>query len=220
MIKKVWTILPALAAFVASPAYAQVADFSPRVEVRAGYDELRAELEIENGRFTSDASEHGIGYGVEVGIDARLSSTFLLGVYAGLDFSDVDGCSDVFGGDEACLDAGRNFTAGLRAGLPMGDGSLIYVKGGYSHANIRASYLDDVDDINSGLFADSDGVSGYHLGAGVELGLGVLGLSPNLYAKGEYVHTRYKEAFKSELGAGESFNPTRHQLLVGVGMRF
>jgi len=35
--------------------------------------------------------------------------------------------------------------------------------------------------------------------------------------KGEYVYTRYDDAFKSELAEGESFGRPRHQLLVGVG---
>ncbi len=222
--KKVWTILPAVAVFAAVPAYAQNMGFSPRIELRAGHDELRAEVEIEDGAFTEDVSENGIGYGVEAGVDFQVTSTLLVGAYAGIDLSSIDDCSeaftDVFDSAETCIKAGRNFTAGARAGLPLGDGGLIYVKGGYSNAKIEASFIDDTTDVDSQLFSDSETVAGYHLGAGFELGLGVLGLGDNFYIKGEYVHTRYKNAFKSQFSDGESFDPTRHQLLAGFGIRF
>ena len=218
--KKVWTILPVVAAFAAAPAFAQDAGFSARAELRAGYDELRAEVEIDDSASTDTTGESGLGYGAEVGVDFRVASSVLVGAYAGLDLSEIDDCRDVFGGDEACIDAGRNITVGVRAGLPLGEGNLIYVKAGYSHAKIKASYAEDAEDLDSQLFSETDTVSGYHLGAGFELGLNQLGLSDGFYVKGEYVHTRYRDAFKSDLADGESFNPTRHQLLVGVGVRF
>lgn len=224
MMKKVWTVLPVVVAFAATPGFAQDTGFSPRVELRVGHDELRADVEIRDSAFTDDASENGIGYGIEAGVDVRVSSTFLVGGYVGLEDSDIEGCSEVFDddfdNDEACITAGRNFTAGVRAGLPLSDGGLIYVKGGYSNAKIRASFAEDANDIDSQLFDDRDTVAGYHLGAGFEVGLGFLGITPNFYAKGEYVYTRYKDAFKSDLGQGESFGPTRHQLVAGVGIRF
>ena len=222
--RKVWTILPAMAACATLPAYAQDTGFSPRVELRVGHDEVRAKLEIEDSALTGTTSENGIGYGIEAGADFRVTSTFLVGAYVGLDFSDIEQCSDVFkdnfDDDEACIKAGRNFTAGARAGLPLGEGNLIYIKGGYSNAKIKASYVEDTTDVDSLVFANSDTVGGYHLGAGFELGLGAVGLGDGFYIKGEYVYTRYNDAFKSDLADGESFKPTRHQLLVGAGVRF
>ena len=114
-----------------------------------------------------------------------------------------------------------DYTIGVRAGLPLDEGNLIYVKGGYSNAKIKASYVEDVEDSDSALFSESDTVGGYHLGAGFELGLGQIGLGEGFYVKGEYVHSRYKAAFKSAFADNsESFNPNRHQILVGVGIRF
>ena len=217
--KKIWTILPVIAATAAAPAFAQTVGFSPRIEVRAGHDELRADLEIEDSALTDDTSENGISYGVEGGLD-YFGSTFLVGAYAGLDFSDINECSrlfvDDFDQDQVCINAGSNMTAGIRAGIPLGDGNF-YVKGGYSRARIKASYFNEVD---GELFSDSERVGGYHLGAGVELGLGQLGLGDNVYIKGEYVYTNYKKMFTDDLGQGESFDPSRHQLLAGVGLRF
>ena len=214
--KKIWTILPAVAAFGAAPALAQEAGAGPRVELRVGHDEVHAELEIENSARRNEGSANGIGFGVEAGADFRVSQTFALGGYVGADFSDVNECDDVFGDDELCTKSGRNFTVGARAGLPVTEGGLIYIKGGLSRANFKATYVND-DGIE--ILDGNDTVRGYHLGAGFELGLGEAGLGDNFYLKGEYVHTRYRNAFK-ELGQGESFNPTRHQIVVGAGVRF
>ena len=218
--RKIWTILPVIAVCTAAPAYAQDSGLSPRIELRAGHDELHGELEIEDSALTDSTSENGISYGVEAGVDFTVGSSFFVGAYVGAEDSDIDGCSRVFQDnfdlDEACINAGSNLTAGVRAGIPLGDGNF-YVKGGYSRARIKASYFNDED---GELFDDSDKVGGYHLGAGVELSLGALGLGDNFYVKGEYVYSAYKKAFEDVLGDGESFKPTRHQLLAGVGIRF
>lgn len=209
--KNVWTILPVVAAFVATPALAQDGRFSGRAEVRAGHDEIHNRLELDDSAFGEDQSENGIGYGVELGADVKVSSSFLVGAYVGLEDSDSEGCSELFGEDEACLKGGRNFTIGGRAGLSMGDGGLIYVKGGYSQAKLKASYFDGFDDI----YADSETVGGYHVGAGVEVGLG-----RSFYTKGEYVYSHYDDAFEETLAPSNSAKPSRHQLMVGFGIRF
>lgn len=217
--RKICTLLPVVALCAASPAYAQAVGFSPRVELRVGHDELRAELEIEDSALSGDTSENGIGYGVEAGVDF-IGSTFLIGAYGGIEFSDINGCSrvfeDDFDADQACLKAGSNITAGIRGGIPLGDGNF-YVKGGYSRGRIKASYFNEFD---GELFSDSERVGGYHLGGGVELGLAQLGLA-GFYLKGEYVYTNYRDAFTDDLAPnGESFDPSRHQLVAGVGFRF
>jgi outer membrane immunogenic protein len=229
--RKLWIILPLLAGFAAAPAYAQDLGLTARAEVRLGYDEARGNLTVANEALTQDFGVSGVGYGVELGADARITESILVGAYAGMDFSKADDCVDTpfftsnsSRRDQVCLDAGRNFTAGLRLGVPMADGGLIYAKGGYSRGKFQGSYSSatTATDPLVERFSDSDTVAGYHLGGGFELNFG-----RNFYGKAEYVHTRYKNAFKDALtatGTGATsvnqYDPHRHQLMAGFGIRF
>ncbi|HEX8534616.1 MAG TPA: porin family protein [Allosphingosinicella sp.] len=218
--RKLGILLPLLAGFAAAPAYAQEERaITARAELRAGYDEVRGELTVQNSAFTNDFGVSNVALGVEVGVDGRISDGLQVGAYAGIDFSKVDDCVDqpfetiVAGrGDRVCMDADTNLTAGLRAGVPMGDGGLIYVKGGYSRGKFKGSYNRTA---TTQIFSDSDTVGGYHLGAGIELGL-----ASNVYLKAEYVHHRYSDAFKDALTGTDKLDPHRHQLMAGVGFRF
>jgi outer membrane immunogenic protein len=206
-------ILPLLLGTVAAPAYAQDIGTGARVELRAGYDEARFLVELGGGIDEERKSEKDIGYGIEAGFDVRALESLVVGAYAGVEWSNIDNCGEVFEdfGDELCVKAGRNMTLGGRVGLPTGDGGLIYVKGGYSRGRFKASYDDGF-----GLFVeDSDTVGGWHVGAGFELGI-----TQNVYAKAEYIHTRYHTMFEDQLSDDERIEPTRHQIMGGVGYRF
>jgi outer membrane immunogenic protein len=231
--RKLGIIVPLLAGFAAVPAYAQDLGVTARAEVRLGYDEARAGIRAGNENFNGDFGVKGVGYGVEAGVDARITESILVGAYAGADFSKADDCVDrpfeVFAStrrDIVCLDAGTNLTVGLRAGLPMADGGLIYAKGGYSRGKFQGSYSSaPATPANAPIverFSDSDTVGGYHVGGGFELSFG-----GGFYGKAEYVHTRYKDAFKEAIaatGTGSTsineLDPDRHQLMAGFGIRF
>lgn len=161
-------------------------------------------------------------FGAEVGVDGRLLPGLQLGAYAGIESSQVDECIDrPFNQiartrqDVACLDAGRNLTAGVRIGLPVTDEGLIYFKGGYSSGTFQASYNPTAATPATQLFSGSETVSGYHVGGGFELNF-----SRNIYGKAEYVQHSYDDAFTSLLPAGSRFEPRRRQLVVGFGFRF
>ena len=64
-------------------------------------------------------------------------------------------------------------------------------------------------------FEDSDTVSGKQFGGGFELGL-----TKMVYAKAEYMHSRFNNVFKSSLDDPDNVNVRRHQVLLGVGVRF
>ncbi len=225
-------LIGALAASIAVPAQAQ--QFSGfRIEARGGWEEVEAKAtypnpddddDVDGDEFLSGSeSDSAISYGIELGYDVDLGSNVVLGAYAGLDFSDAGQCSEVVGDDLVCADTGRNFTIGVRAGVPLGDTALLYAKGGYSNGRLEASYdedLTDNDDATPGAVAQvEENFDGYHVGGGVEFALG-----GGLYAKAEYLYTDYgsRSFLLDEIASDPTLRigSNRHQATVGVGIRF
>lgn len=186
------TLLAAVAAMTtAVPAFAQ--DFTgARAEVHAGWDS--ADIDVDDSDESFDLGS-GVVYGVEVGYDAQIGQSVVLGGYAGFDLASTKEC---FSGDDECFKAGRNFTAGARIGVPVGKSALLYAKGGYSNGRIKLT--------DSGV-TESDSGDGYHIGGGAQANFG-----KNLYGKVEYVYTRYNSDFDAHL--------TRNQVIAGLGVRF
>ena len=225
--KRLWLVAPLFAGVAATPAYADTLGFTARAELRAGYDEVRPKISILDEGFTNHYGGHGFDYGAEVGVDAGLAGAISAGAYVGIDASSVKRCKhDVMpefgaGGDLACVSAGTGYTAGVRLGFNPG-GGLVYVKGGYSHAKFHTSYTCFVEACGADpdpveLLRTRGGVSGWHVGAGVELNV-----SRSFYVKGEYVHHQYKKmhSILADAFPGDKANITREQILFGVGMRF
>lgn len=239
--RKLGIFLPLLAGFAATPAFAQDVGVSFRAEARAGYDEVRSDLTVQNSVFSDDFGVGGLTYGAEAGVDARFSGV-VVGGYVGIDISEVDECVENpffrrsnTREDTVCLDAGRNLYAGGRVGiaigegdLPMGKGGLVYAKGGLSRGKFAGSYTATTvapGQRTGELFSGRDTVSGYHFGGGFELDV-----TPNVYFKGEYVQHKYKDSFGSLLNLDmtdpnplrrtDRFDSMRHQLVIGVGFRF
>jgi opacity protein-like surface antigen len=243
--KKLGMILPLLASVAAAPAFAQDTQdtqgmgFSARVEARVGYDEVRNDFTVQNGAFTEQVGVSDVMFGLEAGVDVRVSRV-LVGAYVGIDESEADDCvanpffeRTTTRKDSICIDAKRNVYAGGRLGLSVGEGGVlgqggvIYAKGGLSKGKFDGSYT--VTAAAAGqkvgqLFSGNDTVSGYHFGGGFEVDF-----TPNIYFKGEYVQHRYKDAFTDKLnltgaaplaGQAERFDPSRHQLVLGIGFRF
>jgi outer membrane immunogenic protein len=222
-----------VAGLMAAPAHAQdVSGF--RIEGRLGWEQVGTDASLPNPDDDEDeegdefltASDEGSdpSFGVELGYDALLGSSFVLGAYAGADLSDTEMCAELIDDDFACTSLERTFTAGARAGLAIGDTSLIYVKGGYSNGKFEATYDADVtdnDDDEPGAIEEFSGSEdGYHVGGGVELGL-----TESLYAKLEYVYTDYgRRTYRLEdMEAGDpglDASSDRHQVVAGIGLRF
>jgi outer membrane immunogenic protein len=219
--KQVFAVLPLLAAFVAAaPAHAQDAapagPVSLRAELNFGYDEVRARYSFNNLAQTTRFGESGVTAGAEVGADLTLGNA-LVGGYAGINTSQVESCNGdvIITNDDFCVDAGRGLRAGVRGGISMGDGGVIYIKGGLSRLKLRGNYTrPTTTTLFPGVrFDDSETVKGYHVGAGAELGLG-----GGAYAKGEYIYESYNSAF--DVPTGDRVKPTRQQILFGIGFRF
>jgi len=169
----------AAALLSAAPALAQADSFvGPRAEVIAGYDAVKA---TGNGLGTPD----GFLYGFGLGYDARVSGA-VVGLEAEL--SDSTAKRNFTGGS---VDASRDIYVGARAGVPLGDVALAYVKAGYTNARFEANGF------------GSEKLDGIRLGAGLEYKLGT-----NLFLKGEYRYSNYEQDI------------VRHQVVGGLGIRF
>ena len=193
----------AAATLAATPAAA--ADFSGlRAEVHAdrASDAVKADLDNDTSPFSRKQDD--VSYGVEAGYDLDLGSA-VVGAYVGADFPNVDSCDSVFGSDEFCYSAKRNYTLGARAGVKLGGAILAYGKAGYSSGRFKTVYQDVTDPSQ-----DVEGTGnerGIHYGVGAELAFG------SFYGKAEYLRTNYDEG---DLG----HDVARNQLKVGVGIRF
>jgi len=226
-------IAAVVAGLLAVPAQAQdVSGF--RIEGRLGWEQVGTDATIPNPDDDEDedgdeflaASDEGSDptFGVELGYDFQLGSSFVLGAYAGADLSDTAMCAELIEDDFGCTELERTFTVGARAGLALGETSLVYVKGGYSNGKFETSYDADVtdnDDDEPGAIEEFSGTTdGFHVGGGVELGL-----TESLYAKVEYVYTDFGkrshrlEDMDDDL-PGLELGSDRHQAIVGIGLRF
>jgi len=226
-------IAVAAAGLLATPAMAQ--DVSGlRVEGRLAWEQVGTSAtlpnpdedeDVEGDEFLAASDESSDpSFGIELGYDAQIGSSLVLGGYVGADLSDTEMCGELIEDDLACTSLERTFTAGARAGLAIGETSLIYVKGGYSNGKFEARYDADVtdnDDDEPGAIEEFSGSEdGYHVGGGVELGL-----TESLYAKLEYVYTDYgSRSYRLEdMAAGDpglDASSDRHQVVAGIGLRF
>jgi outer membrane immunogenic protein len=226
-------IAAAMAGLLAAPAHAQ--DLSGfRIEGRLGWEQVGTDATLPNPDEDEDedgdeflvASDESSdpSFGVELGYDAQIGSSFVLGGYVGADLSDGEMCGELIEDDLACTKLERTFTVGARAGVPIGQSALIYVKGGYSNGRFETSYDADVtdnDDDDAGVIEEFSGSQdGYHFGGGVELGL-----TESLYAKLEYVYTDFgnRSYLLEDMEAGDpglEVSHDRHQAVAGIGLRF
>jgi outer membrane immunogenic protein len=212
--KCAYFLVPLASLMSAAPAAAQNFD-GFRVEGRLGYDwvSLKAEYEDSATLATSENDEDGLAFGGEIGYDFQAGPNVILGVYAGVDFSDTDFCRPIAGLDQGCLEVRRNFFIGARAGFQAGPSTLIYGKAGYSNGQARVE-LADVDDIVVDL-VDSRSRDGWHFGAGVEQNFG-----PMFYGKLEFVYTIYSDVDFATPDYVVTLDGNRSQVIAGLGLRF
>ena len=204
------------AGLVASATPAAAQDFSGiRIEGRAGYDwvSLNADFTDPTGTIEGDSNEDGFMFGAEGGYDFAVSQNFILGIYGGIDFSDADFCTTFNQVDQACLEVKRNYYFGGRAGMQVGNSTLVYAKAGYSNGQAHIEF-NDVDNVVSDL-VDSDSRDGWHLGFGVEQNFGTM-----FYGKLEFVQTFYGDLDFSNPDLALSIDGDRSQVVAGIGLRF
>ena len=192
-----------------TPALAQEsAPFTgAHIEALTGYDALGV------GDADLDDSADGVLYGASAGYDFQLG-----GVIAGIE-GEVTGATTkrrgnelIVVGDSARLKTDRDLYVGARLGFAAGPSTMIYAKGGYTNAKLKAEYNDGAGVLSTaGVTLD-----GYRLGAGVEQKFNIFG--PSGFVKAEYRYSNYKNL---DFGAENiDTDLDRHQVVVGVGIRF
>lgn len=221
MMKKFLAIAAAGSAIaVATPALAQDSGDAvftgPRVEAIIGYDKTKAGSSIDD-IYDRNNSMDGLLYGVGIGYDVDLGG-LVVGAEAELSDSTAKtrfrhGEMENFGYGR--VKAGRDIYVGARVGGKVAPSTLLYVKGGYTNAKLKAdARYDDLD------YGDNFKLDGWRVGAGVEQAI-----SRNAYAKVEYRYSNYEKA-KFQFGPdGPSthrfdVDTDRHQVVAAVGMRF
>lgn len=207
-----------VAAGLATPAFAQDQtnpNFTgPRVGVIAGYDGIQPGSST--GVSNSDHRVNGFLYGVDAGYDIALGGA-VIGIEG--EYSDSTGkvnnntsAPNYFGFGRVAAD--RDLYIGARAGILASPTTMLYVKGGYTNAKL------DTVAANGAVSQEAAyKLEGWRAGAGVEHAM-----STNTYAKLEYRYSNYNDArFRYPSGATTgtyNIDTDRHQVVVGVGMRF
>jgi outer membrane immunogenic protein len=198
--KKFVSIAAIVAAGVATPALAQSGgNIEPYVGVLVGYDSVKAKVPGDS------ESQDGFVYGGVIGAQTDIGSSALIGIEG-----EVTGATTsetqrdlLFIGDEARLKAGRDFFIGARLGFRPSPGLLAYAKGGYTNARFNLRYDDGIT-----VYDDGENLSGYRIGAGIELGEG------QIRFRGEYRFSDYGD-YKIN-GVNTGINMQRHQIMVGA----
>ena len=209
-------------AALATPAAAQDLD-SPfsglRVQGSAGYDQLRAgsSIDADTDAENNDQSAEGIFYGATVGYDVDLGSVVIgpevefAGSTADTDFDN----GDFEGFGLGNVSAGRDLYLGGRIGVKSSEDMMFYVKGGYTNAKLNIRSNDGTTEFDTDYDLD-----GYRVGGGLEYAFG-----RNMFTNIEYRYSNYTDAevdFDGTLPDSDRFDvdTDRHQVTVGVGMRF
>lgn len=208
-------------AALATPAFAQDAD-SPftglRVQGVTGYDSLRAGSSVDDdGNDNNDQTADGLLYGAAVGYDVDLGSV-VIGPEA--EISGSTGDTDYTNGDfegfgYGNVSAGRDLYLGARIGVKANENMMFYAKGGYTNAKLNVRSNDGTTEFDTDYDLD-----GYRVGGGLEYAFG-----RNMFTNIEYRYSNYSKAevdFDGTLPDSDRFDvdTDRHQVTVGLGMRF
>lgn len=187
--------LATVAVLTAAAAPASAEGF--RAEIHGGWDHVRSD----GPGINNDDSDSGIVYGIGAGYDVRIAPKVELGLDLSADLSTMEECesSVLVANDSACLDAGRDLAAAVRLGYKVSDRGTLYALAGYTNARFRFEYTTPAGVTTR----DGRNLDGFRLGAGYQHDFG-----KRMYAKAEYRYSNYEA------------DVTRHQALIGVGVKF
>ncbi|ALJ14694.1 outer membrane protein [Sphingopyxis macrogoltabida] len=197
------TIVSAAALAVAtlsSPALAQDTGFEgARVELLSGYDIVEGDEGLVYG--VAAGYDIAVGQGV-IGIETELNDSSVREIYT----------DALVAGDELRIGAGRDIYIGGRIGFAVAPNTLLYAKAGYTNAAIDVRYDDGTTVDKARPKGD-----GYRVGAGLEQKINAL-FGAGGYGRLEYRYSNYGNV--SYAGNSVGANIDRHQIVVGLGVRF
>lgn len=178
---RIFAITALALATVATPAFAQEEHSftAGHIEVVGGLDSVDDGVSDDNGAV----------YGVAAGYDFDLGS-FVGGIEGEATLSATRACITT-----ACVEAGRDLYAGARIGVKVGGASMLYLKGGYTNAQVNGTV--------NGTVVTEDRFDGVRVGIGAQTIVG-----RNLLFKVEYRYSNYEQ------------DVTRSQGVIGVGFAF
>lgn len=205
----------------ATPAAAQdapaetVAQTAAGLKVGAviGYDRTNA------GSSTGVNYDHnkidGVMYGATAGYDLPVGSNVIVGPEVEWTDGNAKTGYNQPGFGFGSVSTGRDLYAGGRIGYVTSPGTVIYAKAGYTDARYHIRANDGTLDYRNDL-----GVSGYRVGAGVEISP-----SRTTFARVEYRYSNYgrgRVVYGGSANASSSFDidTDRHQVVAAVGVKF
>lgn len=161
------------------------------------------------GNFNGLGGEGFVG-NILVGYDYQVSDRFVIGVQADIGRANLDTELNIPGLLNASAGPDHIYSVSARAGWLASPDTLLYVIGGYSHAEMSAQI--SVAQLFSGSASQS--YSGYHVGGGLETML-----SENLSARVEY---RYAQYDAEDWGTGGllTVEPSSHIGTFGLAWKF
>ncbi|TPG52799.1 outer membrane protein [Sphingomonas glacialis] len=187
----------------------------PRAGVILGYDKLQPGRGP-NSDIDSNRKADGLTYGGDIGYDAAFH-----GVVVGVEGEVTGSTADVSNAPTSAgalgygrVKTGRDLYVGGRLGYVVAPKTMIYAKGGYTNARLDLT-------ANNGTTTTGNhyNLDGYRVGAGVEQKIG-----RTTYAKVEYRYSNYGDARLEYANGGNTnnfdVNTDRHQVVVGLGVRF
>jgi outer membrane immunogenic protein len=197
------------AAFVATVAGASLATPAlaapfngPYVGAQVGWQsEKMRDVKSSFGAIPVDDTKQAITGGVFVGYDAAINGRFVLGAEGGLDLASDDEVQASDTGANYSVDPKYSFDVTARAGYLVNPKTLLYVRGGYTNARIRATVVN-----GTAIESASRSESGWVVGGGIERKV-----AQNVTARLEYRYSKFGE------GDGKDY---RHRVLAGLAYRF
>jgi len=187
--------------FLATPALA--APFNgPYVGAQVGWQsEKMRDVKSSFGTIPVNDTKESITSGVFVGYDATIDRRFVVGAEAGVDLASDDEVQASLAGTNYSVDPKYSFDVTARAGYLVDPKTLLYVRGGYTNARVRATIVN-----GTAIESASRSEDGWLAGAGVERQV-----AQNVTARLEYRFSKFGE------GDGKD---DRHRVLAGLSYRF